>query len=191
MVSVLERRQLDVEVVIDNIHHGHNASAIFRSVDGFGVGRVHMMYWKERLPRVSKMVSAYSKRWVPCSRWSRPEDCFADVRSRGLRVVATGMGEELPSYLDWDWTVPTALVLGHEKDGCSQEALDTADACVTIPTRGFTPSLNVSVAGAVLLAEIARQRAAAGLLEPRWDEHRQAILDRWMSREETGLPVEP
>jgi tRNA (guanosine-2'-O-)-methyltransferase len=81
-----------------------------------------------------------------------------------------------------DYTRPTALLLGAELLGVSEEALALADATVVIPLAGMVPSLNVSVAAAVILYEAQRQRAAAGLYDsPRLDPRRRhETLVEWL-----------
>lgn len=187
MRRVLERRQFDLELVLDNIWDRHNVSAILRTADAYGVGAINLLYWFEPFPRVSAGVSGYTKRWTKLRRYDAAAPCLQELRSRGLRILATTTDDAI-CHLDVDWTEPIALVLGHERDGCSQQVLDGVDGRVTIPMVGFAQSFNVSVAAGVVLAEAARQRTLANRYEPCWDDGRQEIMDRWTSREETGLP---
>ena len=189
MRHVLERRQFDLELVLDNVWDRHNVSAIVRTADAFGVGAINLLYWFEPFPRISSGVSGYAKRWTKLRRYDAAEPCFEELRWRGFRILATTV-EQAESHLDVDWTVPTALVMGHERDGCSQSVLDGVDGRVSIPMVGFVQSFNVSVSAGIFLAEAARQRIQAKRYEPRWDERRQEILETWIRREETGLPRE-
>ncbi len=192
MRRVLERKQLDLQLVLDNLWDPHNAAAVLRSADAFGVGAVDLVYTHERFPRISDLAAGYTKRWSLMNRHTSIEDCYASLRARGLRIVATGPARGAVSYLEVDWTQPTALVIGHERDGCSEYALDQADQTVVIPMRGFAQSLNVSVATAVLLAEIARQRAAAGALpEDAWTPWHEQTLQQWRRRDEEGVAWQP
>lgn len=190
MRFVLERRQFDLELVLDNIWDRHNVSAILRTADALGVGAINLLYWFEPFPRISAGVSGYSKRWTRLRRYDAVPPCFDELRSRGLRILATTVEDAVP-YLEVDWTRPTALVMGHERDGCSEQVLAGVDGRVKVPMVGFTQSFNVSVAAGLFLSEAARQRTLAKRYEPVWDEQRQQILDRWISREETGLPRDP
>lgn len=198
MREVLERRQLDLHVVIENVHDPYNASAILRSADGFGAGEAHLLYWIEQRPKISKGVSGFTHRWVARRHHDSVEELIAALCERGLRILATHVeGEdtraehsdhreprEAQSYLDVDWTLPTAIVLGNEHRGVSPELLAHADGFVTIPMQGMAQSLNVSVTAAVILAEAYRQRAAAGMFEGSWDAERQRTLDEWIARDE-------
>jgi len=191
MRQVLERRQLDLQIVLDNIWDPHNAAAILRSADAFAVGAIDLVYTHEAFPRISDMAAGYTKRWSLMNKHPSIEGCYAAARERGLRIVATGPAPGAVSYLDVDWTLPTALVIGHERDGCSEYALNEADEIVIIPMLGFAQSLNVSVATAVLLAEIARQRRAAGQYDATWSGWHDETIRQWTLRDEQGLPWKP
>jgi tRNA (guanosine-2'-O-)-methyltransferase len=187
---VLERRQLDLELVIDNVWDAHNVAAIMRTADGFGVGAMSFLYWYEVFPRISVGVSGFSKRWTRVRQYKEPAPCFAELKERGFTIYATTVDGAVP-YDSVDWTKPSAIVMGHERDGCSEQVLAGVDARVSMPMEGFVQSYNVSVSAGIVLSEVARQRRLAKRYEPSWDDRRQAILERWIEREETGLPREP
>ena len=189
--EVLERRQDDLTVVIENVWDPHNASAIVRSADGFGAGSVQMLYWIEEAPELSRAVSAYTNKWTVIEKHESAAACVETMHARGLRVVATNVDSAAEGYLDIDWTQPTALVMGNEQRGCSPEMLELADEQVSIPMLGFAQSFNVSVAAAVILGEIARQRQAAGMYEPSWSEAKQTWFEYWVARDEARERREP
>ncbi|MGL6340628.1 MAG: TrmH family RNA methyltransferase, partial [Waterburya sp.] len=68
-------------------------------------------------------------------------------------------------YRQVDYTKPTAILLGTEKWGVSEEAANLVDGHIIIPMQGMVQSLNVSVANAVILYEAQRQRLAVGMYE--------------------------
>ena len=180
MRQVLERRHDDLVVVLDNIRDAHNASAILRSCDVFGVGRVALVYTDQVFPEISSGVAAKVEKWLQIERFESPADCVAALHSEGIRVYATALTEEADDYLSIDFTGPTAIVLGNEHSGCSTEMVALADGALVIPMVGFVQSLNVSVAAAVLLAEIARQRRR---IAPRWTERKSELEQAWIRRE--------
>jgi tRNA (guanosine-2'-O-)-methyltransferase len=155
------------------------------------VGAVDLVYTNEEFPRISDMAAGYTKRWALLNKHTSIEDCYGTLRARGLRIIATGPAPGQVPYTEIDWTKPTALVIGHERHGCSEYALEHADQIVIIPMIGFAQSLNVSVATAVLLAEIARQRRAAGMFEGSWSSWHDETIDQWAARDEMGLPWKP
>ena len=188
MRDVLTRRHDDLVVVLENVHDAHNASAVLRSCDAFGVGAVALCYTQEEFPKISSGVAANVQRWLQIERYGSVEECVASLRRRSLPIYATELGGEPQDYLDVDWTAPAAIVLGNERRGCSEEMLAAADARIVIPMQGFVGSLNVSVAASVLLAEAARQRRSR---RPEWSPTKDAVLEAWLEREAQprGLPT--
>ena len=180
MRQVLERRHDDLVVVIENVHDAHNASAILRSCDAFGVGRVALIYTNQVFPEISGSVAAKVQKWLQIDRYESAEACVAALRSEGIKVYATEMAERSQDYLGVDFSGPSAIVLGNEHAGCSAEMAALADASIVVPMVGFVQSLNVSVAAAVILAEMARQRRA---IEPAWTAGKAELEQRWIDRE--------
>ena len=142
-----------------------------------------MLYWIEKAPELSRAVSAYTNKWTFIEQHGVVAECVEAMHARGLRVVATNVDESVRGYLDFDWTQPTALVMGNEQRGVSPEMLELADEQVSIPMLGFAQSFNVSVAAAVILGEIARQRQATGMYEPSWSDTKQTWFDYWVARD--------
>jgi len=188
MREVLERRQPSLAVVLENVHDRHNASAVMRSCDAFGVGAVHLLYTEEAFPRVADGVAGHARRWLALERWEDRAACTTALRERGIALYATAPGPGAVPHTEIDWTKPAAIALGNENRGCSAELLAAADARVWVPMRGMVESLNVSVAAAIVLAEAARQREAAGMYEPRWDDERERTLNAWLDRERRERP---
>jgi len=79
------------------------------------------------------------------------------LKTRGIWVIGTSVDTET-SYTDWDWTRPSAVVLGGEGSGLHRLVAENCDVLVKIPMYGRIDSLNVSVAAGVLLFEARRQR---------------------------------
>lgn len=80
------------------------------------------------------------------------------LKEQNIWVVGTSMDAEM-EYSDWDWTRPSALVLGGEGSGLHRLVAENCDVLVKIPMYGKIDSLNVSVAAGVILFEARRQRA--------------------------------
>ena len=182
--QILERRQLDLEVVLDNIYDAHNASAVVRTSDGFGVGAVNLLYTEEVFPDISKGVSGHVRKWTTFHDHTDAATCVETLHARGLEVVATRVDPAASSHLEIDWTQPIALALGNEQRGCTAELIAAADRAIAIPMQGMAQSFNVSVAAAVVLGEAFRQRQAAGRYAASWSDEKEAILRAWLEREE-------
>ena len=75
--NVLEKRQPDLTLVLNNIHDPHNVSAILRSCDAFGVFGVHLYYTKESFPALANSSSGSAKKWVEQTRHRDAEAMIA------------------------------------------------------------------------------------------------------------------
>jgi tRNA (guanosine-2'-O-)-methyltransferase len=160
--AVLDRRQPDLTVLMDNVHKPHNLAAVARSCDAVGVGVVHGVGEDAEI-RLRQKSASGSAGWLEVVMHEGLDAALAAVRAQGMRVVAAHWSDRAVGFRDYDYTRPTALLLGAELDGVSAHAAEVADAHVTIPMLGMVRSLNVSVAAALILFEAQRQREAAGL----------------------------
>jgi tRNA (guanosine-2'-O-)-methyltransferase len=163
--AVLDRRQPDLTVVLDNVHKPHNFSAIVRSCDAVGVFEAHAVWPDPRL-RLHRLTSGGAGKWVNVHTHTDVTSAIKSLRSQRFQVIAAHISQRTVNYLDVDFTRPTAILLGAELTGVSDAALTGADQHVAIPMAGHVESLNVSVAAAVLLFEAQRQRLATGNYSP-------------------------
>ena len=163
--QVLRHRQKDLTLVLANIHDPHNVSAIYRSCDAFGVASVHLYYTTCAFPALSKKTSASARKWVDTVRHDDRESLFAALRARPCQVLATSCTPSARPVGDYDFTKPTAIIMGNEHAGVPEELIPHVDGEVYIPMFGMIQSFNVSVAAALMLAEASRQRREAGLYE--------------------------
>ncbi len=160
---VLIARQDTLRVVIENIHDPHNVSAIFRTCDAVGVPKVSLVYNVEKFPKIGKKSSASAFKWVEKEKYKTVDECYSGLRSDGFKIYASALNADSLSLFDLDLTEKSAVVLGNEHRGVSEEAAEAADETFMIPMFGMVQSLNVSVASAVILYEALRQRMAKGM----------------------------
>ncbi len=178
--QVLDRRQPDLTVLLDNVHKPHNIAAVVRTCDAVGVGDVHAV-WRDPAMRPNREISAGARNWVRMHVHEDVDAAVGALRARGLRIVAAHFSAQAREFRAIDYTRPSALMLGSELHGVSDSGAALADDHVVIPMAGMTASLNVSVAAAVILFEAQRQREAAGAyrqcrLDP---AGRAALLFEW------------
>ncbi|MEB2313996.1 MAG: RNA methyltransferase [Sorangiineae bacterium] len=147
--AVIAERVESVTVLMDAPRDPHNGAAVLRSCDAFGVQDVHVIPKEDAFP-VSSGVAKGTERWLDVTLHRTAEDALRALRARAFTLVATHpRGKLVPGDLA---RVPRlALVLGNEHDGIGAALTRAADESVRIPMRGFVESLNVSVAGAVLI----------------------------------------
>ncbi len=179
IMAVLRRRQPDLTVLAERVHKPHNLSAIIRSCDAVGSGVVYAVNPTGGVPTYSE-TSASADKWVKLVVHGHLDEAYDALKAQGMRLLAAHLSPDAVDYRDVDYTLPTCLLVGNEKDGVSPRAAAIADAHIIIPMLGMVQSLNVSVATAVILFEAQRQRREAGLYDkPRLSEAemaRQAFL---------------
>ena len=186
--SVAARRQLDVALVLENITDMHNTGAVMRTCDAVGISRLFILNTDEVLQYknyiVGKRTSSGSRKWVEIEYYTDRAACFQEVRKYCEKIYATHLNSDSIGLYDCDFTSSCALIFGNEKDGISGETLEYADQNFVIPMHGMVQSLNISVACAVTLYELQRQRLKEGnyahqdLPTVAHQEIYQAYLDR-------------
>lgn len=160
--AVITRRQRDLTVVMENVHKPHNFSAVVRTCDAVGILNAHAVVPPGRLAPNAAVTQSADK-WVRIHQHKSVAEAIAAVRNSGHTVVAAHLSARAIDFRAYDYTKPTALLLGQELGGVTNEALALVDAEVVIPMEGLVASLNVSVAAAVILYEAQRQREATGM----------------------------
>lgn len=180
--NVVRARQYSLHVVLENIHDPHNVSAIFRTCDAAGVPAISLIYNYEKFPRIGKKSSASAYKWVEKEKFRSVEDCYSSLKNKGYQIIASSISSESKSIYEIDLTKKTAIVLGNEHRGVSDEAAQIADVKFQIPMLGMVQSLNVSVAAAISLYEAVRQRISAQMYpsKDKNEKELQSIIDAWL-----------
>ena len=156
--EVVSRRTRTLTVVIEALCDPQNVNAVLRTCDAFGVQEVHVVEGPMKGFDRNKKISQNADKWLDVTRWSSTRECLAALRARGFAIHVTWLGEGSVGLSELDFAGPVALVFGNESKGVSDDALAMADARFAIPMRGFSQSLNVSVAAAVTLARAVDRR---------------------------------
>ncbi len=157
MKTVLGQRTRHLTVVLEDIYQPHNASAVLRSCDCFGVQDVHIIENLNTYEINPDVVMGASK-WLNLYKYNNESfntpSCFEMLKEKGYKIIATSPHKHdcLPEELPLDQK--TALVFGNEHKGLTHEARQMADGFVRIPMTGFTESLNISVSVAIFLYEL-------------------------------------
>lgn len=172
---MLSHRQTDLTVLAENVYKPHNLSAILRSCDAVGIGTVHAVNPTGGVPTYND-TSASAHKWVDLVVHSDINQAVDVLREGGTQILAAHLSDRAVDFREADYTRPTVVILGNEKDGVSQRAASLADGHIIIPMLGMVQSLNVSVAAAVILFEAQRQRREAGLYDGA--QMRKAELER-------------
>jgi tRNA (guanosine-2'-O-)-methyltransferase len=186
LIAVLQKRQTDLTVVLENIYDPHNISAVMRSCDAVGVQEIYIL--NTRIPRHKKWgakSSSSAAKWLTIHQYDNADECFSVLRRNFSRILTTHLVHNAVGLYELDLTKSTALVFGNEHSGVSEEMTGYADGNFAIPQVGIIRSLNVSVACAVTLYEAYRQKNLAGHYNRGGPPGvmKQALLNEWNLKE--------
>jgi len=198
MDAVLAERTRYATVLIEDIYQPHNASAVVRSCDGFGLQELHIVENRNRY-RVNPQVALGSAQWVDLIRYNQGRDkdnattentraAIEALKARGYRIVATTPHRDAytPDTIPLE-RGPIALCFGNELDGLSDTCLEAADEYLQIPMYGFVESFNISVAAAVTLSSVTR-RVRESPVQWRISPNERALIKlRWLRTQIKGV----
>ncbi len=183
--SMLEKRTKHMTVVLENIFHSHNASAVMRTCECFGIQDLHVIENNNNFQVHPDIVRGATK-WLNINRYCNSTDntplCIDALKQDGYRIVVTSPhGEGVTKLEDFDVTKGKfAIMMGSEKVGISDYAWEHADERLTIPMCGFTESLNISVSTAIILHTLRAKIDAAGVESAFSEEEKRSTLLHWM-----------
>ena len=166
IIKLLNLRQTDITVFMDEVHKPHNLAAIVRTCDAIGIGEVHAVYPESEL-RNCHGTAMGSNRWVYTHIHTDLSTGLGQMHAEKKQILAAHFSNRAIDFRQIDYTKPTAILVGSEKFGVSDQAAEMADEHILIPMLGMVQSLNVSVATAIILYEAQRQREVAGFYNKR------------------------
>ncbi|MEM6396999.1 MAG: RNA methyltransferase [Bacteroidota bacterium] len=192
--EVVDRRQTNWTVVLENVHDRHNLAAVMRSCDAVGIQEIFLLQTDPGLRakniKLGKKTSGGVRKWLDVHYYHDVDACFSHVRQIADHIYATHLGEAAVGLHDLDFRRSVALLFGNEHDGLTQQTLAYADQNFIIPMYGIVQSLNISVACAVSLFEGLRQRQAVGAYDnpPTTEQERADLYETYLERHEHGQP---
>ena len=163
LTSVLNKRQPDLTVVLENVFDPHNIGAVMRTADAVGIQDIFIL--NNKIPPHRKWgakSSSSAAKWLTVHQYTDAEACFAELRKRYKKIYTTHLSTDAVGLHELDLSEPVALVFGNEHSGISDDIIAMADGNFIIPQVGIIKSLNISVACAVTLYEAYRQKNNAG-----------------------------
>lgn len=182
MRDVLGLRLGHVRCALEAVYHRHNVSAALRTCDAMGVHHVHLV---EGHFQAARGAARGAERWLDLHVHPTAAEAIAAIKAAGCAVYAADLAEGGLAPEEIPIERPVCLWFGAELAGVSEEALAAADGIVTIPMRGFSQSLNVSVATALAVRSVAeRARVALGEEALLSAEERERTWDRWIADED-------
>ena len=183
--KVLEERTRHFTVVLEDIFQPHNSSAVIRSCDIFGVQDVHVIQNKYS-SKVSRHVAKGSQKWLDIKKYNQSatntQDCLDTLRNDGYQIIATTPHNESCYLHEFDITKKAAFVFGVEKEGVSEYTMSQVDGFLKIPMVGFTESLNISVAAAIILQDITTKLRASNVPWKLSSQEKELLYFEWVQK---------
>jgi len=153
----LKASRQEIYIILDNVLDTYNIGSIFRLADAVGAKKILLCEGSESPPnsRIQKS-SIGTWQWVDWEYFADTKSAINKLKTENdkLKVIAVELDEKAIDYTKADYTLPIALVVGHESDGISREILDMCDTIVQLPQLGINKSLNVMVSLGIVLYEV-------------------------------------
>ncbi|MBC8315300.1 MAG: RNA methyltransferase [Bacteroidales bacterium] len=182
--EIIQSRTRHITIVLEDIFQPHNASAVLRSCDCFGIQDIHIIENKNSY-EVNPDVALGSAKWLNLIKYNKTvqntTECLNGLKEKGYRIVATTPHKDDFTPENFPLDNKFALVFGTELEGLTDDALNLADMYIRIPMIGFTESLNISVSAAILLHTMTGRLFSSGIHWKLSDEEMTETLLTWAS----------
>lgn len=180
--NVLANRTFSLMPVMEAVYDVGNMLAVCRTTEALGIGCAGIVSAKGLSFKASSRTSGGALKWTHVEQFESTTSALESAKKKGYRILVTDFEGAYPMS-HYDWTVPTAVVFGSERDGVSDEAKAMCDGKVYIPMYGFTESLNLSVAAALVMSHaVADRLQRQGFHGDLSEEERRILRGVYMSR---------
>ncbi len=183
--SVVNHRTRHLTLVMEDVYQTHNSSAIVRSMESWGIQDLYAIENRNSF-NLHRRIARGAYDWLTLHQYNDHKNntaaCVEDLKKKGYRIVATALHENAIPLTELDITEKTAIVMGTEITGVSDTMKEMADANVVIPMYGFTESLNVSVASAVIMQHLAHKMRNSDIQWQLSEEEKLALKIEWARR---------
>ena len=180
-LQVISVRTNHFTVAMEDVFQMHNTSAVVRTCEVFGVQQAHSIEGRFG-KRLDAKIAMGAQKWVDVFRYNDTQSCINALRAQGYQIVATTPHKDAYFLNDFDISKKSAFFFGTEKEGLSQQVLSQADTYLKIPMVGFTESLNISVAVAIVLQQLTDKLRRSQVAWQLTDEERLSTLINWTKK---------
>ena len=163
--SVLNNRQSDLVVVLENLRNTHNANAIIRTMDLMGIQYLYIINTLNEPFPINSAISTGAEKWVEIKQFFTVSSCVKELKDKGFKIYGTHLKSEAKEIDKVDFADKVAIVFGNEKEGVSEEMLSYCDENIYIPMKGMVKSFNISVSVGIILYEAIKQRKEKKYIE--------------------------
>lgn len=183
--EVLNFRTRHITIALEDLYQPHNASAVLRSCDIFGIQDIHIIENKNAYT-VNKDIAMGSPKWLNLYKYRKAEnntlEAIKNLKAKGYRIVATSPNKSEVTIDDLSVEKPVALFFGTELTGISETVIQHADEFVTIPMYGFTESFNISVSAALCIRALTEKLHRTELDWHLRDAEKEELLLTWLRK---------
>lgn len=191
-LEVIAQRTRYITIIIEDIYQPHNASAVLRSCDCFGIQDVHIIENRNKY-RVNPDVALGSGNWLNLYKYNDETNntahCINTLKQNGYRIMAASPHGNSLCLSELDLNMKTAIMFGSEKDGLTEIASTMVDGFFKIPMVGFTESLNISVSAAITLYQLTSRLKNSNIAWQISEQEKAEILVQW-ARSSTGIDLD-
>lgn len=182
--QIIKSRTKYITVLLEDIYQSHNASAVLRTCDCFGIQDVHIIENNNEY-QINPDVTLGSNKWLNLHRYNKEENntesAIKKLKEKGYRIVATTPHTTDTPLENYDLSKgKTALLFGSELRGLSNIAIKNADEFLKIPMYGFTESFNISVSAAIILHHLKLQLTNSNINWKLTKEEEDGIIVQWL-----------
>lgn len=148
-------RRNPIYLVLDEIIDTYNIGSLFRLADAIGATKIYLCGDMEYPPssRVHK-AAVGTEAWVPWEKRDSTLEVIAELKNKGVQIVAVEQDERSIQYSSLKPNFPVAIIVGNETNGVKKEVLDKADIITELPMYGINNSFNVWGSAAVIAYKI-------------------------------------
>ncbi|HPJ17369.1 MAG TPA: RNA methyltransferase [Candidatus Woesebacteria bacterium] len=179
--NLVDNRQTGI-IVLEDVWDPHNIQAVVRTADGLGFGKIYLIFEKEKEfdPKVvGKASSSSANKWVEYKIFRSSKECFEELKKDGYEIVVSVLDKQAKEASKTDLTAKKiALVMGNEHKGVSETAKLMADKKIYIPMKGMVESFNISVASALLMYEVNKQREQSNISYGLEEEEKEVLVKK-------------
>lgn len=179
--SILDQRTDHLTIVLEDLHKSHNANAVLRSCEGFGIQDVHIIENRNTFDEAST-VSIGAHNWLSLHRYNDVTECFQKLKSEGYKIIATTPHEKDTELSELDITEKTALVFGTELEGVSENVINQADGFIRIPMYGFSESFNISVSAAICMHSFTQELRTSDVNWSLTEAYKTQLRFQWIKK---------
>ena len=180
-LQVISARTNHFTVAMEDVFQMHNTSAVVRTCEVFGVQQAHSIEGRFG-KRLDAKIAMGAQKWVDVFRYNDTQSCIDALRAQGYQIVATTPHKDAYFLNDFDISKKSVFFFGTEKEGLSEQVLSQADTYLKIPMVGFTESLNISVAVAIVLQQLTDKLRRSQVAWQLTDEERLSTLINWTKK---------